>query len=250
VRLAIATAVLLPATGPADELVGKCLASWVVNSEVASVDLEQVVRRNRIEDNLGVTGSLQWLYENTTAPVIAFLHSDTEILEKGWDERVLREFDDPSVGLVGFGGGLQHGSEDIYKTPYHLTQLARYDYLSNVDDADLHGRRFTESRDVAVLDGFALIMRRELLDRAGGWPVQELPFHCYDYWAAITAHKFGYRVRLVGVSCVHHGGTTSTTSAAQEYWQQSLGKTDAAIHEESHKWLYNYGRGYLPWRCK
>src|SRR5262249_58944005 len=111
-----------------------------------------LIRRNAIDDNLGVTGSLQWLYKHTTAPIIAFLHSDCEIHEKGWDERVLSEFDDSQVGLVGFGGGLIHGTPDIYRTPYRLGQLARGAYLSNTDDAESHGRRFTGSCDVAVLD--------------------------------------------------------------------------------------------------
>jgi GT2 family glycosyltransferase len=213
-------------------------------------EYECVIRYNTPDDNLGVTGSLQWLYEHTTAPVIAFLHSDLEIFEPGWDARVLKEFDDPKVGLVGFGGGLQHGSTDIYKIPYALGQLARFDYRSNTTDAEQHGERFVESCEVAVLDGFALILRRELLDRVGGWPVKELPFHCYDYWAAIATHKLGYSVRLVGIKCQHWGGSTSTTPEAQAYWERSLNKTDAQIHEESHRFMYDYARGYLPWRIK
>lgn len=243
-KLAIATATL-----GETELTVRCMASWMTTL-AHSCTHEIEVRKNTPEDNLGVTGSLQWLYENTTAPIIAYLHSDVEIFEQGWDERVLREFDDPKVGLVGFGGGLQHGSKDIYRTPYRLTQLARGSYLSNVTDAEHHGQRFTEACDVAVLDGFCLVVRRTLLDRAGGWPVASLPFHCYDYWAAVTAHRHDCRVRLVGVKCQHWGGATSTTPTAQDHWQRSLGKTDAQIHEESHRWIYDYARGYLPWRCE
>lgn len=223
-------------------------------------DYEWTSRDNTPSDNLGVTGSLQWLYEHTTAPIIAFIHSDVEIHEQGWDERVLREFDDPKVGVVGFGGALQLGEDSIYKTPYRLTQLRRISYMSNQTDAEVHGERFTGERDVATLDGFALIVRRSLLDNwhhaevrlpmaPTGWPVHCYVFHNYDNALCIEAHKQGYRVRLVGVSCTHHGGSTSTTSEAQAYWR-SLGTTDAKIHEESHLRLYEDGRGILPLRCK
>src|SRR5215510_5984385 len=140
------------------------------------------VKFNTAENNSDVIGSYQELYEAArhTSDVLAYIHDDVIVRERGWDERVLREFEDREVGLVGFGGAKQHGSDDLYKTPYQLTQLARYGYLSNVDDAESHGGRFTESTDSAVLDGFSLIARRDLLDRCGGWPIRRYPpMHLY-----------------------------------------------------------------------
>src|SRR5689334_14392282 len=93
-KLAITTAVLEPTS----DLIKHCLASWVVARTLPNESLEVVSLHNKTTDSLGVTGSLQWLYEHTTAPVIAFIHSDVEIFEQGWDERVLREFEDPAVG--------------------------------------------------------------------------------------------------------------------------------------------------------
>lgn len=228
------------------KLTVRCVESW---ADTRSHRHESILRENTLEDNLGVTGSMQYLYEHSFAPIIAFIHSDVEIKERGWDKRVLREFDDPNVGVVGFGGGLQHGTDDIYKTPYRLGQLARAGYLSNTDDAETHGSRFIGATDVAVLDGFCIVLRRSLLDRCGGWPHVALPFHSYDYWACIMAHKQGYKVRVVGIRCQHYGGAVSTTPAYQEWSQKVLGKTDQKVHEESHRWTYEFGRGYLPWRC-
>src|SRR5271170_2308152 len=45
------------------------------------------------------------------ADIIACLHTDVRIDEKGWDQRVLRFFQlHPKCGLLGFGGGLGLGS--------------------------------------------------------------------------------------------------------------------------------------------
>jgi hypothetical protein len=243
-RLAITTSVLEQPDGGHGDLICRCVKS---QTATATSSCEELTRYNKPDDNLGVTGSLQWLYEKTTAPIIAFLHSDVEIFESGWDEGVLKEFDDPKVGVVGFGGALQLGENDIYRLPYKLTQLARVHYCSNQRDWETHGLREEGSRDVATLDGFALIVRRKLLDKWGGWPVERYPFHGYDNALCLEAAKQGYRVRLVGLDCLHHGGSTSTTEVAQEHWK-AQGTSDVAIHEQSHLNLYEDGRGWLPLR--
>lgn len=196
----------------------------------------------------GLLAALQRGYEECQDPVLAYLHDDVTIHDGDWAERVLAEFQDPTIGVVGFGGALIHGHPDLYRKPYELTQLARFGYLSNMDDAEAHGQRLTGTCDVAVLDGFALIMRRALLAAVGGWPVNQMVFHCYDYWLCCTAHRLGYRVRLVGVRCHHAGGMTSTKPAYQD-WLASRGLTDAQTHEESHRYIYDGFQDVLPWAC-
>jgi len=268
VRIAICTAILTTDVNQWPPLLERCWGSQL-QTTARPEEVEGMSRLNTPDANLGVTGSLQWLYEHTTAPIIAFLHSDCEVLEQGWDERVLKEFEDERVGVVGFGGALQLGLDDIYRTPYKLQQLARVSYMSNQTDAEVHGERFTGSRDVATLDGFSLIVRRSLLDHwitttegwdeggglvcqsvQKGWPVARYPFHNYDNALCLQAAKQGYRVRVVGVSCTHHGGATATTPAYQEWSLNKLGKTDSEVHTESHRHLYEDGRGWLPLRAR
>lgn len=210
------------------------------------------LRRNTYEHNDGVIGSYDAIYRDPAidADVLAYIHDDVTIHEKGWDERVLKEFEDPAVGVVGFGGALRHGADEIYRIPYKLQQLARFLYRSNVDNAEVHGERFTGECDVAVLDGFALIVRRSLLHRAGGWPVATYPpMHLYDYWICAMAHRLGYRVRVVGIHCQHHGGQTATSAKYQEWANKSAWGSDAQMHEKGHRLFYEDFKDVLPWRC-
>lgn len=208
----------------------------------------RVVTSWRTPEKTGPVGCLQFGYEVSLASddILAYIHDDVQIYEHGWDTRVLKEFDDPSVAVVGFGGGTGLGTPGIYKTPYRLQQLARSNYQSNVRDAEVHGARFAGERDVAVLDGFCLIVRKSFLDLIGGWPTDRLMFHMYDAFLCCMARRHGYRVRLVGVDCQHFGGRTSTQRPYNEWLQEKFGKTDSDVHRDAHEWCYEEFQDVLP----
>lgn len=95
-------------------------------------------------------------------PVIACLHDDLEIHEYGWDLKVLQTFDRfPQRGLIGFGGALALGDDDLYQKAYAPMQLARQHFRSNLVDAEVHGVRSLLPERVACLDGFSQVGRRE-----------------------------------------------------------------------------------------
>ncbi len=166
--------------------------------------------------------------------VLAYLHDDTLIHDPDWVYRVLRQFDDPTVGVVGFGGARGHGAPGLYRDPYQYQQLARQGFMSNMVDAEVHGERFTGDRDVAVLDGFALIVRRELLDRIGGWPMgTPIGYIMYDIWLCLMARRHGYKVRLCGVPVNHLGGRTFVArkiGEREDHWAKYLA---------AHEYIYN-----------
>lgn len=175
--------------------------------------------------------------------ILAYLHDDTIINEPGWVQRVLKEFEDPKVGLVGFGGALGHGTSGLYKVPYQYQQLARTCFMSNMVDAENHGERFTGACDVAVLDGFALIVRHEVLEKAGGWPIgTAISYIGYDYWLCCMARRLGYLIRLVGIPCQHLGGQTFVKLGIGKdpsHWTQYL---------DAHQYIYDEFKDVLPYQ--
>ena len=166
-------------------------------------------------------------------PILFFGHDDLIISEKDRDLRVLKEFEDPTVGMVGFAGATRHGAADLYTSPYKLQNLGRSGFASNLRDAEVHGARFAGEKDCAVYDGMALFIRRSILDKIGGWPAKATYF-LYTEAICCEARKQGYRLRLVGVKCDHLGGKTSTM----------VNITDS--HEASHSWLFHRYRQNLP----
>lgn len=245
-RLAICVATMSASTG---NHVGD-IPTWRTHAKEL---LPVYTQHNTPEDNLGVIGSYQKLYEQTDEDLLMFLHDDVICREEGWDERVIKEFTQSDVGVVGFGGALEHGTGELYKTPYKLQQLRRSGYLSNVDDAEVHGQRFTGAHDVAVLDGFCLIVRRTVLDRLGGWN-QVSPsadFFCYDYALSCLVRRLNYRIRVVGVRCHHRGGQTSVKGEKEGNGGRKVREvTSMEAYEKSHRWFYESFRDVMPYKVE
>lgn len=207
-----------------------CVLSWTTHSILP-------YRIFVVDDtvlNLGIIHSLQEAFEATTEPIIAFLHDDLMITEPGWDSRIVDEFEaDPAIGVIGFGGALRHGAPTLYTEPYHLPNLGRAYFMSNMREAESHGTRFTGECEVAVLDGFALFVRRDILERAGGWNFSA-GYFMYSEWLCCEARRQGYKIRLVGVECDHLGGKTASMVQLKD------------DHAAAHVWLYETFSDVLP----
>ncbi len=209
----------------------ECVKSWD--------DTADWYRPQQVVANTDVISAYQICYKRSREPILAFLHDDLMIFERGWDSRVLNSFADPGVGVVGLGGSVGHGTPDLYTSPYHLPNLARQHFLSNMRSAEVHGGRFTGERDVAAIDGFAIFVRRSILDKHKGWPLTEpYGYYLYTEWLCCEARRQGFRIRLVGVDCEHLGGKTSTMVQVQDDFQAA------------HKYLYDHNRDMLPFRVE
>lgn len=192
---------------------------------------------NYIVFDQDVLPAYQMCVDGTREPIIAFIHDDVMIYEKDWDLRVLKEFENETVGVVGFGGASKHGASDLYASDFCLPKLARGGFMSNMRNAEAHGKRFTESKNVAVLDGFALFVRRSILTALGGWNLSA-GYFMYSEWLCCEARRAGYGIRLVGVDCEHLGGKTASMVSVPDDFQAA------------HKWLWDNYRDCLPAEVK
>jgi len=216
------------------------------------------VRIESLPANVGVPAGLHRLWElakESSVPadqhLIVYLHDDVRVLEKGWDERVKAAFQDPAVQLAGFSGTTGLGDGDIYRVPYHLTQLSRQGpLLSNLLlHAEMHGQRTTAEQQVVFVDGFSLLLRRSFLDKLDGWswwPPAPCVHHAYDYGIACQVKRHGGKTWLVPVLCDHgvQCGITHTRHAgtAMNPLFQDLVKL------YSHRFVYDTFRDVLPLR--
>jgi hypothetical protein len=184
--------------------------------------------------------------------ILAFIHDDVEILEEHWDLGVLKFFEaHPKCGMVGFGGALGLGTDRLYKDKYDFHQLARITYMSNAIDAEDHGLRVTEPRQVMVLDGFSQIIRRDAYTAVGGWKAVKamgLSFHMYDAAMACMMAEKEWEVWMLPFVCLHHGGGTSVSKQYDSWLRKNGIQGDQQIHTEAHKVIYRRFKSVLPLR--
>lgn len=212
---------------------------------------------------LGVAAALRM-----GAEIICCLHDDVLIEDDLWDIKVLQAFDAyPEMGLMGFGGGVGLGSDDIYKSPYSPHQLARQGFVSNMRDAEAHGRRSDRYERIAVLDGFSQIGRAAFF--AGltpylahhptvqpvEWNIWQqmadwgLVHHAYDAAVGAWAKRLGWQVGFIPVKVHHLGGQTAVGESRYAEWAQTITpRGDADFWEMAHHEVYERFRDVLPIR--
>jgi len=189
----------------------------------------------------------QELLSSCESDLIFYGHDDVIIHDPDWINRVLSPFENPACVAVGLGGATGLGNKDLYRKPYNIWNMARVGYASNQTDAEVHGERFTGARRVAVPEAFFMAVRADWLRSIGGWPVDHLSHHGLDLWLACMAARHKKETWMVGISCTHHGGGTSTKDVYREAKWLKGGSLETD-HQEPHKWLYNEFRDVLPIR--
>jgi hypothetical protein len=239
-RLVIVTATLGPADSPH-------VASWNRLSAYG-------VPVYTVRDQMGVVPAFAEGVRHAQregAEFIACLHDDVICEEPDWDLRVVEWFDShPRCVLLGFGGGKGLGAADIYCTPYDPMQLARVDFVSNMRDAEQHGRRVTRSERVACLDGFSQVGRAGFMRESYEHLLKlGIRHHCFDSHLGVLARKAEQEVWMLPVAVHHLGGQTAVGSRAYHEWARSQHPDgDAGFWNEAHEKCYEDARGYLPLR--
>lgn len=218
------------------------LRDWLVGLE----DQDFVIRN---AENEGVLKSLNQIYRIAStvydANYIFYTHNDVMIYEKGWETKIKRIIEAENsnhpnkIGVAGFYGAKGIGTPDIYRSPYQMQQMIRVENVSNCNRMDaVHGYRnirIGETEDVAVMDGFSLIVNVELLDRIGGFDRTYPPHHMYDNDICLESLDKGYRNIVMAMDAQHLGGRTDVG----EDWTKNMGMTKQEVHTAAHPVFYD-----------
>lgn len=247
----------------------KCIASWH-RCASGQVSTTVIVNGTNGHPYLGTVPAFRTgvdqLLDDTDLEIIACLHDDFEILEAGWDQRVIRHFErHPNCGLLGFGGAKGLGLDDLYQAPYDPLQLARIGFRSNLEDAEVHGIRSLLPEPVACLDGFSQIGRRAFWEghhyispireadiHLRPWhTLESLGFvhHFYDGALGAIAKRYGWETWYLPIRGKHYGGQTAVGDAGYTEWAKT--KIDGGDHgfwQAAHRAGYEAFRDVLPIR--
>ena len=103
----------------------------------------------------------------------------------------------------------------------------------------------------AIFDGFALIMRTDMIRKAGGIDKRYLYHHIYDRELSLLSLACGYKNIVLNVYCHHVGGG----SAGKDYDTWSNSRPEIPANDKNaDSWLHTYNtkifeekwKDYLP----
>jgi hypothetical protein len=223
-------------------------AKWSEHSGVKAWQKDgHTINIIRNDENVGVFPTFQQAYDATTEPWIFYSHSDVEMRVVGWDERLRHLLEGAfsrGGGACGMFGAKGIGTSDIYKAAYDYRQLARWG-CHTVESMVGHGGALVnhDLTECIVLDGFSLIVRRDMIKDTGGFDHEHYPVHhMYDNDICVQSHHGGFKNFVLDLDCIHHGGMTS----CREDYAKKFGTTDLNIHRVSSREFYEKWRGTLP----
>jgi hypothetical protein len=225
-------------SGDSGMTIGLCVATWFQPEWARCVQSWNCPAL--LIPRMSILPAYQKGLEMLSTDIIGYVHDDVLCEEEGWQERVRAEFEDQWVMLVGFAGGIGHGHERMYEVPFTPASMGRIGFCSNLRDAEVHGERFTGSKEGVILDGLAVFVRRESLLEIGGWPIDTpVSYFMYLEWLCCMARRHGQRIRIVGVACQHLGGRST-----------GLNPNLNPDFDAEHRYLYTNFRDVLPGRLR
>ncbi|SFP88755.1 Glycosyltransferase, GT2 family [Amycolatopsis arida] len=175
------------------------------------------VRLVRAPRNLGFVGACNLGAEHARGELLMFLNNDTEV-RPGWLDNLVDTLDTrPDVGLVGAklvypDGRLQECGGIIW------SDGTGWNYGRGEPADEPH---FQTVRDVDYCSGAAILVRREVFDRVGGFDARYAPAYYEDTDLAFAVRAAGMRTLVQPASVVvHHEGVsngTDTSSGLKRY---------------------------------
>jgi glycosyltransferase involved in cell wall biosynthesis len=178
-------------------------------------------------ENLGMVATYNQIFNLCTTDLLAVLHNDVFIYEKGWDKRICQEFTgNPKLGLVGLFGSQGVGShgERIQDRPKDVPFAG----LSNMLEANVHGMLLTgHTLPVAIIDGFAMIFRQTMIRQAGGLDPRYQYHHLYDRELSLISLALGYQNLVINIPCHHVSSLTANQPQYQAWIDQQVHRPHA-----------------------
>jgi GT2 family glycosyltransferase len=157
----------------------------------------------RFGKSIGVYPVFAEGFKYASGDIVAFLHSDLVIWETNWYKRVIAEFEkDDNLGMIGFIGSDQidwAGGRGLGTTSnFQGLRLDRW----NGSGASIHGKSSREFSEASVVDGCAMIIRREAWNDIGereDFP----PMQFYDRLISTQLIEKGWKIGVLGIECDH-----------------------------------------------
>ncbi|MGH2935406.1 MAG: glycosyltransferase family 2 protein [Gaiellaceae bacterium] len=186
----------------------------------AVADLPVVTRQ--LERNVGFAAGCNEGWRLGSAPYVLFLNPDAHIEPKSVRLLAAALDDDPVMGVVAplirsSAGELEYSQRRFPRIASTFSQalfLHRlFPYREWVDELVRDPKAYAKRRPVDWVSGACLLVRRELLERIGGWD-ERFFMYCEDVDLCKRIHDIGFEVVFEPAALAVHAGGASAPRAS------------------------------------
>ncbi|MEO6230489.1 MAG: glycosyltransferase [Ferruginibacter sp.] len=189
--------------------VNKILLKQLELNIAASIGLNhEIIAINNTEVNEGICTVYNKAGALAQYPVLLFLHEDVLFDTPNWGPLILKHFTNLGVGMIGLAGGDTKG---IVPSSWSMVSRSKEMNLIQHHRSGTIGKHIFSSesgreavaKNVVMLDGFFLCVRRSVFDEFKFDEVNLNGFHGYDIDYSLQVFR-KYDVRVVFDILVHH----------------------------------------------
>lgn len=194
------------------------------------------------KENVGVLASLQQGYEkvNKDTDVIVYMHNDVAILEYIYSPAIIEDmFNHSDTGICGLFGAKIAGIDG-----------GRGECVYNGLEAPLEGDKIYKAKEVTLLDGLFLAIRKKILDNTNGWDMNYTYHHFYDKDISLESIKQGYKNYVLPISYYHLSGQTANFGSYKQWIGDKLEGGDIESHKLSEEYYLAKWKDFLPYKVE
>lgn len=174
--------------------------------------------------------------KQTEAEVIVLLNNDTEVINEGWLDEMIRQAIRPGTGCVGAklhysNGMIQHGGVIT-----GITGIAGHAHRYEDGDSDGYCGRLKLSQNFSAVTAACLAVRRTVFEELGGLDEQELGVAWNDVDFCLRVESAGYRnIWTPYAQLYHHEGF----SRGADDTRQKVLRARGEFAVMQHRWNLN-----------
>ncbi len=169
--------------------------------------------------------------------ILCFMHEDILYQTNNWGERIVKHFQDSTIGLIGFGGAHFLPSVPVYwSTTLWISESCRQKHDNGSIDC-FHLDYFGKNNivDVVACDGFCFFMPKALFEKVAFDEITYTGFHFYDMDICMQVLQQGYRVCVVNDVLIEHAWS-----------EKSLQKKGMELFETNGEIFFNKWKEHFP----
>lgn len=152
--------------------------------------------------------------------ILCFMHDDILFRTNGWGRKIAAQFEESSIGVLGFGGAHFLPTVPMYwsELPY-ISEFCLHNDRGSIIECKCEDYFNDNLADVVAVDGFCMFISKSLFEQVQFDSSYYSGFHAYDMDICMQVLHAGYRVCVSRSILIEHAWSETEARCRDGYVQ-------------------------------